>query len=297
MILIAGCSLVGEEKKGKTTGFFPARGGLDVVVLEIGLLQLDDTQSDDFEQFWKLLDQQKVPLQQRQLLDQNGFRLAVMPPRPPLIFSRLTERRPVELESLDQVEQQMAAQGLLQPKSRLLIHKQLVGRNGESHQIEVSDIHPESEWTIRTSPGLGQQLQETAGSGSLVQGAFQVLTLPEGDGTVRVKVTPQILFGPIMPSFGVAEGGFAYDVQRKGELISGLLVDLRLRQGEALVLAPTEECEELARLFFGRVAEPLDETRTPNRLTCRVLLIRILNSPGDNLFGNSSTKSLVSVQD
>jgi len=297
IIFVTGCSFFKGEKKGSVTSFVPERGGTDAVVLEIGLLQLDDTQIEDFEKFWKLLDQQKIPLQQRQVLDQNGIRLGVMAPRPPLVFNQLTARRPVELESLDQVEQQMAAQGLLQPKSRLLIHKQLVNRNGESHQVEVSDIYPEYSWTIRNPRGFGQQPQVISGSGSLVQGSFQVIAIPEGDGSVRLRVTPHILSGPIMPSIGVAEGSFAYDTQRLGEEVSALLADVKMRQGETLVMAPTAECQDLGKLLFGLVTGETDDNRTPNRLTYRVLLIRILNSPVDDLFGIPVGRSALSNAD
>lgn len=257
------------------------------MVLEIGLIQLDDTQTGLFEEYWGYLDPQKVSLSSRKIFDHNGMRLAVMAPQPPGVLNQLTSPRPIELESLDPVEQQMAQQGLLEPKSRMLVHKQIVHPPGKTQQVETSDVYPEFDWVVRSQPdgnvsNLADSIPE---SGSFVQGSFKLATTPLGDGSIRLQLTPHIHYGPIMPAIGVLEGGFAYDTERKGRAVNDLSVKVVLRKGETLVVAPTADCEDLGKLFFGLVPEDPEADRTPRRLTHRVLLIRSINSPSDNLFG------------
>lgn len=289
---LIGCKPIETDHQTGNNPFAHSWRETKQAVLEIGLIQLDDTQSRDFEEYWTYLDQQKIPLGIRQAYDSNGMRLAVMNHRSPRILNQLTAPRPIELESLDPVEQQMAGQGLLSPRSRLLVHKQIVNRPGKAYQIETSDVYPEYDWTLHLPSRDNGDRRTLAGGGSYVQGSFKLLTHPVGDGSIRIQATPFIHSGPIMPAIGVVDGGFAYDTDRMGQSLNELAIEVVLRKGETLVVAPSADCEDLGKLFFGLVPEDSAAERTPRRLTHRVLLIRLLNSPSDELFGDRSPATL-----
>lgn len=253
----------------------------DAVALEVGLVQLDESQVDQFEQFWRLLDHQKLEFALRRRLDENGFRAGVMPSQPPAHFLELVKPRPVELESLDLVQQQLAAQEKLSPKSRMLVHQRIVNRRSEIYRVESSELHPLAQWEIHL------QGQTTSGLGENVQPIWEVTTVPRGDGTAQVSLTPRINQGPVRTTIGVGEQEFAYDSGQAGQLLSALAVSVVLRPGETVVLAPTPDRTDLGKLFFDSLKPSEVAHQTPSRLTHRILLVRLVQTQLDDLFGDA----------
>ena len=284
-----GCAPLEPPKKAPVGPSFGAtRMTADAVVLEVGLVQLDDSQVDSFEQFWSRLDHQKFEQPIRQRLDQNGIRVGVMPSQPPGIFLQLVQPRPCELESLDLVQQQMAAQGKLEPKSRMLKHQRVVNRRSDTYRVETSEVHPQAQWEVR------RDQQSSFGTGELVQAVYEITTSPQSDGTTRIRLAPRINYGPVQQTIGAGEQAFAYDSHQAGQLLSELGVEVVLRPGETIVLAPTSDRADLGKLFFDAIRPDEDSNRTPFHLTHRVLLVRLVQTQLDDLFGKAiSSEPLV----
>jgi hypothetical protein len=276
-----------EKVEAKTGGIKFPKGRLspDSVVLEIAIAQLDDSQTLSFEEFWSSLDQQKLELSVRQRIDQNGLRAAIMASYVPATMQRLIEPRPVELESLDLVEQQMAEKSLLEPKPRVLVHQRITNHDGEKYPIQTSEVFPEFSWTVRCD-GL-----ESFTTGKLVRGIFEIVTLPQGDGSVRLRITPQVHHGVVRPTIGVAERAFFFDSMQSVNRISELTLDVTMRPGETLVIAPTADVQDLGELFFGMPAAATGENNTPGHLTHRMLMVRVVQTQLDDLFGNSANQA------
>jgi hypothetical protein len=286
---LAGCAQV--EKKKAPTGPKFANGRMtnDAVALEIGLVQLDESQVELFEQFWQGLDHQKLDLVLRQRLDQNGLRVGLMPSQPPAAFLELVKSRPSQMESLDLVEQKMFEQGKLEEKTRMIIHQRIVNRRSDTYRVETSEIHPQYQWTIRRGH------QESFGSGEGVQGVIEINTAPQSDGTAKLKLTPRITYGPMQTTIGVGERDFAYASGRAGHTLAELGLETVLRPGETLVMAPTSDRADLGHLFFDALPAPEDSNRTASHLTHRVLLVRLVQTQLDDLFGKPfSTEPLAS---
>ncbi len=285
-LAFAGCGSVGLSRNEGGSNLPQGRLAVDSVALEVGVLQLDDSQVSQFEEYWMTLDQQKLPLSQRKLLDRNGLRVGLMPSQPPAIFNQLCEPRPVELEVLNQVEQQMAAQGRLDPQSRLVEHQRIVRRANDAYRIETSEIFPEYQWSVMTD-------RDTInGADTHVQGAFEVLVFPQGDTSVRLRLTPRINQGEVQNMIDADAGGFAFDRKQLGQRINQLTFEVVLRPGETVLIAPTSDLQDLGKLLFG-VAEsaPEDSGQTPSHLTHRVLMIRLLQSQWDDLFDNRKSQT------
>ncbi len=283
-LLIAGtlgCANVEGPKAATGPKFASARLPHDAVALEIGVVQLDDSQGETFEQFWNTLDHQKLDLPSRQTLDQNGLRTGIMASQPPAIFFELTEPRPVELESLDMGMQEAARKGLLEPASRLLVHKRIINRKGESYRVETSDLFPDADWTVRRGD------RSTSGSGKDVQGLFEITTHPQGDNTVRLRFTPKIEYGPVLSKIGVADSDFTYNTGRAGQRVTELDFELILRAGETVVIAPTPDRTDLGYLLFESPEGKEDIFSTSYHLTHRALLVRLVQTRRDDLFGDT----------
>jgi len=281
LIAPGGCAQWGGKvEKAKPSGFqFPeSRMPPDSCALEMALVQLDESQVTDFEDFWQMLDQQDLELRMRQRLDQNGIRVAVMASHAPSVLHQLLLPRPAALQDLDLVRKQMAEKDLVQPQSRLVIHQRVANRHGEVFPMQTSEIHPQFAWNIR------QDAMSSVGSGNSVRGVWEIRSIPQGDGSVRLRLTPTIHHGAVKPTISVAEKSFVFDSSQTIDRLNELLFDVTLRAGETVVIAPTREVSDLGMLFFGLADGPQQKS---SQLTHRVLMLRVVQTQLDDLFGDS----------
>ena len=209
--------------------------------------------TESFEQFWDLLDQQELAFARASVDGPKrisccdyGFAC------PGNSCNELLSPRPLEFEDLTIVEEQMMAENRLEPKSRMVLHQRIANRNGQSHPIQTSKVHPQFSW-ICAQRMIFSRSELASGSADL----STVTTLPEGDGTVRLRFSPQIHHGQVRPSFGVANKAFFMDSSQTISKLADLTFTVRVRPGETVVIAPTSDVEDLGRLFFG---EPGQET-------------------------------------
>ncbi|MEL7497232.1 MAG: hypothetical protein AAFN77_06445 [Planctomycetota bacterium] len=217
----------------------------DTVRLEVGVAQLDETQQSDMQSLWRLLDQQELPLEIRQLLDRHGLRVAVMSSRPPSIFADLIYPPEIKHEDLSEFQQQLHIKGHLQPETRMVGHANVANRLGQKYKVMTSDTHSSLSWTIEGDA------QSTAGAGDAVRGVFAISTYPQGDGSVRLVVEPQIHHGDQQQRYGSTENGFKWESKQKVQTVDRLKFELDLQAGETLVIGPTADIAQLGHLFFG----------------------------------------------
>lgn len=243
----------------------------DAVSLEVAVAQLDGGQAELIEEFWALLDQQKIPFQNRKILDANGIRAAVVPAHVPGVLRELLKPQVIDPDLLNSFQKQMYDKGLLKPVERLLTHDKVQNRDGESHELVLSAPHPEMSWVITTNRG------KSAGAGKSVRGVFGVKTFPNGDGSVRLMVTPKIHHGDPRTQIGVFDKSFLFESQQSVIELSDLVTEAKLLPGESLVVGATSDLGDLGRLFFGTP----DSSSNHQRL----MLIRLVQTQWDDLFG------------
>lgn len=283
-----GCAKV-ETPINKTSLTFPkARIAVDAVGLDLGVSQLDSGQAETFEEFWGLLDQQELPLDRRRTLDQNGLRVAVMSANAPPVLNELIEDQKIAPAVMNEFEKQLNAKGLMRPQPRMLSHQRISNREGQAHKVDTSEIHSEASWIIRSG---GSQ---TVGSGKLVQGVFSITTYPQGDGSVRLVILPEIHHGQAHPRIGAGQGSFLIESTQHITPIDELKFEVNLRSGESLVLAPTKDVSEMGRILFGSLQpranlSDLDKGIPDKPVpTHRMLLIRVVQTQMDDLFSDSN---------
>lgn len=255
---------------------------VDAVGLELAVAQLDASQSESFEAFWNLLDQQELPLELRKRLDQNGIRAAVMASHPPPMFQQLVDPRVLGPDEMDELEKQLHANGLLQPTPRMITHDRISNREGQAHIVQTSEFHPQASWLVRNGE------MQTPGYGEHVRGVMAVSTFPQGDGSVRLIIRPEIHDGASRPRIGVGGGTFLIESGQSVTPIDDLKMDITLRAGEAIVLAPTSDVSDLGRIFFGgsELDNHSESKKRPH--THRILLIRVVQTQMDDLFSDTN---------
>ena len=238
------------------------RIALDTVGLEIGIAQLDTSQTEAINRFWRALDQQELSLETRQQLDRHGLRAAVMSQRPPSDFASLVNPREVVLEELDGFQKQLYLNGKLKATDRMLVHDRILNRQGQTHSIPTSQAHPSLSWTIETPATRNSRETANEESANNVRGEFTIRTYPQGDGSVRVVVQPQIHHGDVTQKYGATAHGYKFNHSQTVVAPETLEFDVSLRSGESLVIGPTAEVTRLGQLFFGEIDPSQDESLT-----------------------------------
>ena len=265
------------------------RIAIDAVALDLGVSQLDSSQAETFEEFWGLLDQQELPLERRRNLDQNGLRVAVMSANAPPVLNELLEDQKIDPALMNEFEKQLNAKGLMRPQPRMLSHQRISNREGQAHKVDTSEIHSEASWIIESGES------KTVGSGKLVHGVFSIRTYPQGDGSVRLVILPEIHHGAAHPRIGAGQGSFLVESTQNITPIDELKFEVILRSGETLVVAPTKDISEMGKIFFGSfqptsaLLSDLDKEILNKPVpTHRMLLIRVFQTQMDDLFSNSN---------
>ncbi|MFK7766878.1 MAG: hypothetical protein AB8B55_06620 [Mariniblastus sp.] len=270
---------------------FPqGRMAADAVGLELGVAQLESDQVDTFEEFWSLLDSQKLPLELRQLLDQNGIRAAVMGSHSPTSLHQLVDPQPIDPAVMTKLEKQLDKKGLLRPKQRMVMHDRISNREGQAHPVATSETHPAISWVIRNGD------LQTVGFGESVRGVMTITTFPNGDGSVRLIIRPQIHHGQSRQRVGVGDRDFLMQASQTVTSLDDLKFEVTLRAGESLVVAPTSDVTDLGKLFFGAVGNGdlgsgvSSDTATSKHPvpSHRVLLARLVQTQMDDLFSDAN---------
>ena len=282
---VCGCAPWEKPDKKSTLTFPKTRIAVDAVGLELGVVQLDSDQSETFEQFWGLLDQQELPLELRKRLDQNGIRAAIMSSHPPALLHDLVEPKPIRMDKLTELEKQLHAKGLLREKQRMIAHERISSREGQSRPVATSGNHAEISWIIRNGD------KQTVGSDKSVRGVISVTSYPQGDGSVRLVFKPEIHHGRIRHRIGAAEHAFLMKESQAVTPVDDLKFAVTLRSGESIVIAPTQDVADLGKLLFGNsdIASESDvAVAQASRPTHRILLVRVVQTQMDDLFSESN---------
>ena len=287
LVLLSGCARWNTPDPKPVVSFPKSRMAADAVSLEIGVAQLESDQAETFEEFWGLLDSQKLPLELRQLLDQNGLRAAVMASHSPSSLHQLVDPQPVDPAIMTKLEKQLDEKGLLPKKQRMVIHDRISNREGQAHPVATSPVHPSISWVIRNGD------LQTVGLGESVRGVITITTFPNGDGSVRLIIRPQIHHGQSRQRVGVGSGAFLMHASQTVNSLDELKFEVTLRSGESLVVAPTKDIADLGQLFFGvpdqGVVETPDNAKSKRPVpTHRLLLARLVQTQLDDLFSDSN---------
>lgn len=288
---VLGCAPWKKEPSKKSALVIPnSRIAPDAVGLEIAVAQLDLDQAESFESYWRLLDEQELSLDFRKRLDANGLRAAVMASNPPRIFQDLVEPRPINVEELSPFQKQLHEEGRLKPKTRMVSHSRISNREGQDYEVSISDIHPQVSWTVRNRD------QQSPGSGEFVRGTMSVTTYPRGDGSVRLVLRPKIHHGKSRKRINDA---FLLQSSQRVKTIADLKMDIVLRAGESVVIAPTSDVTEMGHVLFGIPQSLNPEEQAPDNSAVgplhRMLVIRVVQTQMDDLFNDSGYEKLTTT--
>ena len=224
----------------------------DSIAMRVAVVELDDLQKMEFGSFINTTDQ-KLPLELRRLLDDNGIRVSVISSiNTPGLQKMLAPGIP-KREWLDGQEQKLADAGKIDLVRRLVSHRHVEKKRGESFTVEVSPVRQKLSWQIH----IGEQ--KLADSANLAQCQMRITSWPQGDGLVRLQFMPEVHYGQKLSRIGVDDSNFSVHQRRDFKELRSLSFEMSVLPGETVVVAPTEQLERVGEMFFNaKIAEASD---------------------------------------
>jgi hypothetical protein len=210
------------------------------------------------------VDEQAIPQEVRRMLDGSGFRCGVIEgPLPKTIREKLDQATAAK----DTVGNAVALD-----ESERVSQKKLLIQAGRRSKVVLGELREKMIVLLAAPTGLrGETFQQA-------QCLFSLKCYPQTDGRVRVELTPEIEHGAVRQRvIGQAQdGAFRLDAGKDRAIFDQLRIAPELSAGQTLVITATPETKGLGRQFFAEGASGSQEER--------VLLIRLAQSPADDLF-------------
>lgn len=216
----------------------------DSVAVRVAVVELDDHQKTDFQNFIETTDQ-KLPLALKQKLDDNGVRVSVLSNVNISQLQKMLVPGVLRKEWLSGHELELAKAGKLEPVYRMASHRHVEKKRGQSFNVEVSPVRAESSWRIYVGE---RQIPDSA---KLAQCHMRITSWPMADGSVKLQFNPEIHHGQNLSHISVDGPNFAVQQRRDIKELRSLAFEVNVQPGETIVVAPTEQLERIGELFFN----------------------------------------------
>ena len=268
---LGGCALpTFDEPPGEPVRLPPARMSADSVVLEFMFVRMPVSEAAAYEEIWSAADEQGLDVELRRQLADNGFRCGVLGQDLPAV---LRDKLAESATSLEERSEDIGTSDV--EVDRTARRKQC--RAGRRAKIVVSRTHEDLSVLTREGGAVRGRLVEKA------QCLFALKPYPQGDGRVKIDVTPEVEHGEVKSQW---VGGNGTMMQRMGKeriVLDPLRIVTTLAPGQSLLLSATEEAHGLGDHFFVETAGGTVE-RT-------LLLVRVAQTQHDDLFAPGSVPS------
>ncbi len=241
----------------------PARMSPDSVVLEIAFVRLAVSDASAYGAIWSEVDEQHFDPQLRRQLAANGLRVGVLGQQLP------TELRAALEAAATQPEERGEDVGTSDTEIDRVPRRRSC-RHGSRHKIVVSKTHP-------TLAFLTQE--DGAVRGNVLENAQCLLALkpyPQGDGRVRLDLTPEVEHGEVRTEWAEQAGALMQRIGRERLVLDRLRFVATLSPGQVLVVSTTPDIKGVGEHFFSETAA--------GRVERTLLLIRVAQTQWDDVF-------------
>ena len=269
---ISGCAPlnIAPAQTNKNSNSLPrARLAPDAVVFDIAFVRVAAADPETCETIWAAADEQRFSAELRRELAANGLRVGVFGQQLPARLQELLNENPKLLENLSQG----AAGDLELGGSR----QHLPIRAGHRSQIKASPVYP-SLAVLLNEDGVvrGHQLTDA-------RCMLSLKTHPQGDGRVKLAITPEIEHGESKTRWGGTEGVMIQQTGQDRLTLDRLQCEALLTPGQTLMLSATPEIKGLGECFFSQ--------KVGGAIERRLLLIRFTQTQFDDLFAPEQTSA------
>jgi hypothetical protein len=236
------------------------------VGLEIAFLKLPPVAESQIAVAWEDVDESRLPTELRRRLGANGIRCGCFGTHMPEPLRRLIDQA-VETQAGS------AAEGVTVGAGPVHTRRQLQSRSAQRNEILASQVLPS---VAVLSSADGQVVGHTYHNAQCV---WSLTTLPQGDGRVRLQLTPEVHYGqPRNQWIGQNTGIFRQVTARRSQVFDDLRIELDLSPGHTCLLSATHPVKGLGQHFFTYGTG----TQTPGP---KLLMVRLARTRHDGLFG------------
>lgn len=265
LVVAAGCTPLSVAPQTKFTSPTFAQDG---VVLDVMYVRFSPQDATMNESVWQEIDELHFPPDVRRRLEANGLRAGIISgPLPIELEKRL------ELKEKSTPEDEEKTVDVDRPVT--IRRRQLHVRNGKKSNILVlgeRERRPELTALLKSDDGRveGKTYRQ-------VLGLFAARAYPEGDGSVRLEMTPEIEHGESQKRFIPGDGMFRIEFGPPHEVLASLRSSAQLAPGQILVLSTfPKKSGSIGYQFFTE----FDDDVTMQKM----LLIRLAHSKYDDRF-------------
>ena len=264
-----GCATWRSPRQVEKTATTPSslrayRMPTDSVIVEVALVDMP-SDPEMAASIWRRLDETSIDPAHRARLAANGFRIGVSP-----------SVIPAEIEALIQTQRQLRdvdpETGAMAPGARGNQQRHQL-RSGQTVQVTTGPIADRLAWIVDED---GYRIGRSV---SQAECQLAVRGYPRPDGTVRLRLTPEIYHGVPTQGYGVADASLILRSSRNKEAFTSLEMIADLSAGQMLVVGCTDGDDRLAHRFLA------DSQATAERRR-KVLLIRLAQTQLDDLFSS-----------
>lgn len=259
-----GCALWTESPNSESKPLPSARMSPDSVVLEISFVKLPADGGEFDAAFWPEVDEQHLPAELRRRLTANGLRCGMVSSQLPPVLTRIIEAEPSRTPTAGEPAAEVDGTGAA------VIQRVLHSRSGKRAEIIASGTQDKM---VLLTQDDGRARGKTY---SQAQGMFAAKTFPQGDGRVKLELTPELHYGQAKTKYVPGqEGAFQLETSREQEIFDRLKMELMLAPGQTLVITGQPDMGLGGQFFSEKVSGGVQR---------KLLLIRLSQTQLDDLF-------------
>jgi hypothetical protein len=266
LVAAAGCAAFKKQAESEPSSLPALKPAGDTVGLEIAFLKLAPTAQSQANLVWNDVDETRLPNELRRRLHANGMRCGCFGAQMPETLRQLVDQA---------TESQVGSteDGVQVGAGHVHTRRQLQSRTAQRNEILASQILPE----IAVLSNVGGQI--VGNTYHDAQCIWNLKTFPQGDGRVRLQLTPEVHYGkPQNQWIGQSTGIFRQVTARRRKVFEDLRSEIDVNPGHTCLLSATDPVKGLGHHFFTYGAEA--ETPGP-----KLLLIRLARTQYEDLFG------------
>lgn len=274
-LCVGGCATWDESEPGSAFELPVPKMSPDSVVLEIAFVRVPPEFAPQLQSLWVGVDEQRFPADLRRILASNGLRTGVAGSQLPTQLQTLLEH--------DASQPVTPTAGGQLAEDSFLRRRRLPIRSGQPAKIVVVPGMPSRMVVVYAEEG-----HVRAKDFDLAQGILQLVSFPQGDGRVKLQLTPTIEHGEMRNRYVGGENSFLLKPERETTTFDALRMELMLSPGESLLMTSTDDCKGLGDQFFGA-------QHHPDGLSS-IMLIRLAQTQLDDLFTPQETTAPMPVK-
>ena len=239
----------------------------DAVVLECFFVRVPFGDPKSNHQLWQDVDEQHFPAELRRRLARNGFRVGLAGGQLPVALSELLELKDKPAPVSGGAHQSELTGMESEPR---VVRRHLPIRTGRRKEIVTSGVYDALPVLLRDSGRLSGETYSQA------QGLLAVKTFPQGDGRVRLEITPELHHDRARQRWVGDQGVLRLEAGRPRRAFDDLAFSATLLPGSMLILSSLPNLPgSLGHHFF---------TECDGQLEQKLLVVRLAQTQHDELF-------------